>query len=86
MTMRATQKNRMSWPVSRRLPGKCRSKSAVLRGHPSAANGKSDDENHVSRTSSSWYQGVRACVGAGVCGCVCVCGGGGGREQIDVSA
>jgi hypothetical protein len=39
ITIRATQKKRMSEPVSRRSPGKKSWRSAVARGHPREANG-----------------------------------------------
>mmetsp|Transcript_12703 Transcript_12703/g.36825 ORF Transcript_12703/g.36825 Transcript_12703/m.36825 type:complete len:205 (-) Transcript_12703:1477-2091(-) len=53
MTMRATQKKRMSRPVSRSVVGKKPRRSAVLSGHPMTENGKRPELNHVSSTSSS---------------------------------
>ena len=54
ITIRATQKKRMSCPVSSSVVGchACRS-AAFSSGHPSVENGKRPEENHVSRTSSS---------------------------------
>mmetsp|Transcript_16626 Transcript_16626/g.55880 ORF Transcript_16626/g.55880 Transcript_16626/m.55880 type:complete len:268 (+) Transcript_16626:969-1772(+) len=55
MTMRATQKKRMSWPVSRRVVG-CHPafmSRASSSGHPRHEKGKRPEENHVSSTSSS---------------------------------
>ena len=54
MTMRATQKNKMSWPVSSRLPGKKAWKSSASSlGQPMVEKGKRPEENQVSRTSGS---------------------------------
>ena len=56
ITIRATQKNRMSCPVSMTCVGKNFLKSAASSsGHPNVLNGQRPLENHVSRTSSSWY-------------------------------
>mmetsp|Transcript_8973 Transcript_8973/g.40766 ORF Transcript_8973/g.40766 Transcript_8973/m.40766 type:complete len:212 (+) Transcript_8973:2239-2874(+) len=56
MTMRATQKKRMSCPVSITCVGKnLAMSSASSSGHPSVENGQSPEENQVSKTSSSWY-------------------------------
>mmetsp|Transcript_6419 Transcript_6419/g.15541 ORF Transcript_6419/g.15541 Transcript_6419/m.15541 type:complete len:203 (+) Transcript_6419:749-1357(+) len=65
MTIRATQKKRMSEPVSRSVLGKNALKSAwLLSGHPTVENGNSPEENHVSSTSSSWMmRRVAACSG-----------------------
>jgi len=55
MTILATQKKMISPPVSRRSPGKKALRSGFsLSGHPRVENGKSPDENQVSRTSSSY--------------------------------
>mmetsp|Transcript_6434 Transcript_6434/g.15752 ORF Transcript_6434/g.15752 Transcript_6434/m.15752 type:complete len:205 (+) Transcript_6434:177-791(+) len=54
--MRATQKKRMSCPVSSRVVG-CHPafmSGALKSGQPRGENGKRPDENHVSSTSSSW--------------------------------
>ena len=45
MTMRATQKKRMSWPVSSSEPGKNARMSAVSAGQPITLKGKSPVEN-----------------------------------------
>ena len=49
----ATQKKMISWPVSRREPGKKAARSSVLLGQPSTEKGKRPEENQVSRTSGS---------------------------------
>mmetsp|Transcript_29874 Transcript_29874/g.114682 ORF Transcript_29874/g.114682 Transcript_29874/m.114682 type:complete len:231 (-) Transcript_29874:1252-1944(-) len=53
MTILATQKNKMSWPVSNRVVGKKPSRSFVSSGQPKTEKGKSPEENQVSNTSSS---------------------------------
>ena len=53
ITMRATQKKRISRPVSSKLPGKNPRKSGVSSGQPSTEKGKRPLLNHVSSTSSS---------------------------------
>lgn len=52
-TIFATQKNKISCPVSRRCPGKKLSKSFVSYGQPNRENGHIAEENQVSKTSSS---------------------------------
>ncbi|CAB4763879.1 unannotated protein [freshwater metagenome] len=52
-TIRATQKNRMSYPVTKTLVGKNFAKSSVLSGQPSVEKGQSPEENQVSKTSGS---------------------------------
>ena len=53
--IRATQKNSISWPVSIKDKGKCFLKSAESDdvGHLKLENGRREDENQVSKTSSS---------------------------------
>ena len=52
--MRATQKKRMSCPVSSSVVGCHAARSALdSSGQPSVEKGKRPDENHVSSTSSS---------------------------------
>lgn len=54
-TILATQKKRISQPVSRIVFGKKALKSGwLLLGHPNVENGNNPDENQVSNTSSSW--------------------------------
>src|SRR4029077_4265555 len=53
MIIRATQKNRMSYPVIIKLVGYYFAKSAVFSGQPSVENGHSPELNQVSRTSGS---------------------------------
>ena len=54
ITIRATQKNRISHPVSRIVLGKNALRSNVYSlGHPRVENGNRPEENHVSRTSLS---------------------------------
>ena len=54
--MRATQKKRMSCPVSITCVGKNLARSAASSlGHPRVENGQRPEENQVSSTSSSWY-------------------------------
>src|SRR6202162_3418064 len=53
MIIRATQKKRMSYPVSRTDVGYQYLRPGVCSGQPSVENGQSPDENHVSRTSGS---------------------------------
>mmetsp|Transcript_20475 Transcript_20475/g.38934 ORF Transcript_20475/g.38934 Transcript_20475/m.38934 type:complete len:334 (-) Transcript_20475:592-1593(-) len=53
ITMRATQKKRMSCPVSSSAPGKKSSRSGVCSGHPMVEKGNRPEENHVSSTSGS---------------------------------
>src|SRR5258708_39851856 len=53
MIIRATQKNRMSYPVISRLVGEYVLKSSVFSGQPSVEKGHSPELNHVSRTSES---------------------------------
>jgi hypothetical protein len=53
MTMRATQKNRMSRPVSSSAPGKKRPRSPDSAGQPNTEKGNRPLENQVSSTSSS---------------------------------
>lgn len=53
MTIRATQKKRISYPVSRTDPGKKFYRSAVFSGHPKELNGNRPELNHVSVTSGS---------------------------------
>mmetsp|Transcript_50096 Transcript_50096/g.123062 ORF Transcript_50096/g.123062 Transcript_50096/m.123062 type:complete len:210 (+) Transcript_50096:214-843(+) len=60
ITMRATQKKRMSWPVSSSCVGKKRSRSAVRSGQPNTLNGKRPLLNHVSSTSASCATRTRA--------------------------
>src|SRR4029453_2255033 len=54
--IRATQKNRMSYPVTSTDVGENLSSSAVLSGQPRVENGPTPEENQVSRTPSSWCQ------------------------------
>ena len=56
--MRATQKNRMSKPVTRTLVGNHFRSSLVSSGQPMVEKGHSAEENQVSRTSSSWCSSV----------------------------
>src|ERR1700686_5002447 len=58
MAIRATQKNKMSYPVISKLVGEYFSKSAVLSGHPSVENGHSPELNHVSSTSGSCFNSL----------------------------
>ncbi len=58
--IRATQKKMMSKPVIRTLVGYSVVSSGVLSGHPRVENGHNAEENHVSRTSSSWRRAVFA--------------------------
>lgn len=54
MAIRATQKNRISLPVSNTELGKKASKSFDSQlGHSKAEKGSNPEENHVSSTSSS---------------------------------
>ncbi|CAB4543866.1 unannotated protein [freshwater metagenome] len=53
-TIRATQKKRMSYPVTKTLVGKNFARSSVLSGQPKVENGHKPEENQVSRTSGSW--------------------------------
>src|SRR4029077_17688184 len=53
MIIRATQKNKMSYPVIIKLVGYYFAKSAVFAGHPSVEKGHSPELNQVSRTSGS---------------------------------
>jgi hypothetical protein len=59
--MRATQKKRISQPVSRMVLGKnaLRSTESSL-GHPRVEKGKSPEENHVSSTSLSYDRVMRS--------------------------
>ena len=53
ITILATQKNRISAPVTNAFVGKNFSKSGVLSGQPNVENGHNADENQVSSTSVS---------------------------------
>jgi hypothetical protein len=53
ITILATQKNKISYPVSSNYPGKNDFKSAVCFGQPMVAKGNKPELNHVSKTSSS---------------------------------
>ena len=55
MIIRATQKKRISNPVNKADVGKKSSKSGVFSGQPSATKGQSEEENQVSKTSSSCF-------------------------------
>lgn len=55
MIIRATQKKRMSQPVSRIDVGYSVSISCVCSGQPRVEKGHRPEENHVSRTSSSLF-------------------------------
>ena len=53
----ATQKNKMSAPVSNMVLGKKAYKSIFFSfGHPNTENGSKAEENHVSKTSSSYVK------------------------------
>src|SRR3989442_14049152 len=54
MAMRATQKKRMSNPVTSTEVGKYARSSGVSSGHPIVEKGHRPEENHVSSTSGSW--------------------------------
>ncbi len=56
MTMRATQRKRMSRAVESTSVGWNARSSGVSSGQPSVANGHRPDENHVSSTSGSRSQ------------------------------
>ena len=56
MTIRATQKNSISWPVSIKDKGKFFFKSTVSEGHWKLEKGRREDENQVSKTSSSYLE------------------------------
>jgi hypothetical protein len=53
MIIRLTQKKIISYPVTRAVVGKYNFKSSVSSGHPRVEKGHSQEENQVSRTSSS---------------------------------
>ena len=54
MIIRATQKKMMSCPVISTWLGRYVSRSLEASGQPIVAIGQRDEENQVSRTSSSW--------------------------------